>query len=177
MTVFEYNDYELIDLIREGNDDALEIMFKKYEPLIRSRISKFNIKPMMVEDFYQEGLLALNKAIYSYKMSSPKTFNKFFDLVLQRRFITLLRKNKHYFNNTVYLDDVNPTILAEPRDLNYEITSLEADDYHLTDLEKKVYFLKHKKGCKPRTIAMILGLDVKQVYNATDRIKAKIKNN
>lgn len=169
----DYNDYELIDLIREGNDDALEIMFKKYEPLIRSRIQNFNIKPMMVDDFYQEGRMALDKAINTYDMSSPKTFNKFFDMVLQRRFISLLRKNKKYFENTVYIDDINPNLLQEEKKLDYD--SIEVDDYDFTELEKKVYYLKHEKGCKPRTIAQILGINVKKVYNATDRIKAKIK--
>lgn len=175
MNVFEYNDYELIDLIREGNDDALEIMFKKYEPLIQKRIQRFKIKPMMKDDFYQEGRMALDKAINTFDMSYSKTFNKFFDMVLQRRFISLLRKNKNYFENTVYIDNIDPNLLKEEKKLDYN--SIEVDDYELTDLEKQVYYLKREKGCKPRTIAQILGLDVKQIYNATDRIKAKIKNN
>jgi RNA polymerase sporulation-specific sigma factor len=177
MNVFEYNDYELIDLIKEGNDEALEIMFKKYEPLIKSRIMKFKIKPAMFDDFYQEGLLALHKAVSSYRMSSPKTFNKFFDMVLQRRFISVLRSNKNYFNNTVYVDELTPGILKEDHEVNYDSVVLETSDFSLTELEKKVYYLKHAKGCKASTIASLLGLEVKQVYNATDRIKVKIKNN
>ena len=30
----DYNDYELLDYIAEGNEDANNIIIKKYEPLI-----------------------------------------------------------------------------------------------------------------------------------------------
>ena len=41
MILEKVNDNELIYLIREGNEEALEIMFLKYEPLIKSKIIKF----------------------------------------------------------------------------------------------------------------------------------------
>ena len=30
----EYNDYELVALAREGNEDAINIIYQKYKPLI-----------------------------------------------------------------------------------------------------------------------------------------------
>ena len=38
------NDNELLYLIREGNEQALEIMYKKYIPLMEGKLNKFNIE-------------------------------------------------------------------------------------------------------------------------------------
>jgi len=42
--IYKYNDYELLYLIYEKQDEALELMFKKYESLIRTRIQKLSHK-------------------------------------------------------------------------------------------------------------------------------------
>ena len=38
------NDNELLYLIREGNEQALEIMYQKYVPLMEGKLNKFNIE-------------------------------------------------------------------------------------------------------------------------------------
>jgi DNA-directed RNA polymerase specialized sigma subunit len=66
--MYQYNDYELLYLIRENCEVALDIMFSKYVPLIKSRIRSFHIKEWNKEDFFQEGLISLiNISIYYYK--------------------------------------------------------------------------------------------------------------
>ena len=65
MAFIKHNDYEIIFLIREGNDEALTLMFEKYTPLIYKKISKFNLG-YEAEDMYQEGLLMLYKSIRFY---------------------------------------------------------------------------------------------------------------
>lgn len=42
--MYKYNDYELLYLIQEMDDEALDIMLKKYIPLIKARIKAFRIK-------------------------------------------------------------------------------------------------------------------------------------
>ena len=39
--LFAINDNKLLYLIREGSDEALELMFKKYQPLILATIKRF----------------------------------------------------------------------------------------------------------------------------------------
>ena len=73
--------YELINLIREGNQDALAIMFEKYSPLIYKTIDKFNLT-YDVEDMYQEGLLKLYESIRVYNFDNGKTFTRYFQLNL-----------------------------------------------------------------------------------------------
>ena len=51
--MYKYNDYELLYLIYEMDDTALDIMFRKYISLIKARIKAFRIKPSNREDFLQ----------------------------------------------------------------------------------------------------------------------------
>jgi len=169
----DYNDYELIELIKENNEEAIDIMYQKYEGLIKNRVNRFKIKPSMFEDFVQEGRLALNKAIHTYKMDSNKTFNKFFDMVLQRRFITLLKQNQKDFYNIVYVDDVFSLIQEDP----HESLKDPLDENLMTELERKVYRYRFIEQFKPREIAQMLKIDPKQVYNACNRIKKKVADN
>ena len=55
--MYQYNDYELLYLISEHDENALDIMYHKYMPLIKARIAAFRIKRYNQEDFFQEGLL------------------------------------------------------------------------------------------------------------------------
>lgn len=55
----QVNDYEVISMIRENDDDARDIMYQKYLPVIRKGASKyfFDVKKHGVEfdDLVQEG--------------------------------------------------------------------------------------------------------------------------
>ena len=66
----EYNDYELLSYIAEKNEEATEIMYKKYEPLITSIANKMfkytKGTGLDVNDLIQEGMLGLSKAIDNY---------------------------------------------------------------------------------------------------------------
>ena len=89
----KYNDNELLYLFSEGIEEALEILLEKYVGLIRKRVSSFKIQMRFRDDFLQEGYMALLIAIRTYHQESPKTFNKYFDLILQRRFIKILKSD------------------------------------------------------------------------------------
>ena len=165
------NDYELLYLIYEKNDFALEIMYEKYAPLIHARIRDFRIQRNK-EDFFQEGLLVLNKAINRFNMNYNKTFTKYFDLILQRRFIQILRKEKNYFYNQVLLDDVD-FIVEEEEEVYQErpssfgfFSKLENDIYYLSVIEKR----------KAKVIANQLSMDIRIVYNTLGRIRKKLRD-
>ena len=114
--MYQYNDYELLYLISENDDTALDIMYQKYIPLIKARIAAFRIKPYNFEDFYQEGLFTLCRALQTYRPDYNKTFTKYFDLILQRHFIQLLRKESNYFYQVDLME--NPDLLMEPERKN-----------------------------------------------------------
>ncbi|MDD4077165.1 MAG: sigma factor [Bacilli bacterium] len=172
--MYKYNDYELLYLIYEKDDIALDIMFRKYIPLIKARIKAFRIKPRNQEDFLQEGLLVLNKAIQRYNPDFKKTFTKYFDMILQRRFIQILKKeSKHFYQ--VDLVGAGEYLVAEKKEtLPDDTTDRVLASCQFSELETTV--LEYlKTGYKPREIAYRLQCPVKKIYDANDRIRRKTR--
>ena len=135
-------------------------------------MSDFKIRVDRREDFMQEGLFVLSNAIRSYNEYCNKTFNKYFDLLLQRRFTNILRNEKMYFYNVV---------LREDDSFIYESNTFTYNEYDyfkvngLSEFEKEVLKLKNR-NYRPKEIAIKLQCDIKSIYNCLCRIKTKIKN-
>lgn len=168
--LIKYNDHELLYLISEGNDDAKEIMFNKYLFLIKTKINSFNVQRSEIDDYLQEGLITLNKAIKLYKVDSKMSFTNYFDLLLKRRFIDLYRKDKTYNFKNSLTEEVDCLMETDAEfyipDLDYEC---------LSEFEKIVFNLKFNNALLPEDIAKKLDITLKQVYNATERIKQKLR--
>lgn len=166
----KYNDYELLYLINEKDDEAFEIMFEKYKPLIISKIKSFKIKPKNFDDFFQEGLIMLNVAINTYNTYKCKTFTRYFELILQRRIRDLLAKEKNYFYNVTvvdYIPIIKEPVYEEKKEFSYKGI--------LTELEKKTFELIYENGKTIEEIANLFSCDQRKVYNAISRAKTKIK--
>lgn len=88
-----WNDYELIYLINEGSELALNLMYLKYASMIKYKARSCGFYPYEIDDCLQEGLILLTSAIKSYKPSYKKTFYKYFELILLRSFWRLRKAN------------------------------------------------------------------------------------
>ncbi|WP_162146978.1 sigma factor [Acholeplasma granularum] len=163
------NDYELIYLYRTSrSDDALALIIQKYRPLIFKNIHKFYIKQKDHDDFYQESILVLLECINNFDESRNKTFTKYFELVLFRRFIQLKNKTPKY-------------ILFEKPELfegsfTEEIIIIKEDNIYLAPFEKEVYHRYFKQHQTIDYIAESLNKSNKSIKNAIYRIKVKIKD-
>lgn len=169
----QYNDFELLYMIEEDSKEALEIMFEKYKPLIYSRIKSFNIKKDYVDDFFQEGLIALYNAIEKFNPENNTTFTNFFDIVLQRRIMSVLRKNKKYFESNCICENVDIVEAYTPNEQNINLERIQKLESILSTFELEVFKLKYMKELKANEIATILNVNVNKIYNACDRIKLK----
>lgn len=171
INIKNYNDNELLYLIREGNEEALEIMFKKYEHLILTKIKKFKFNGLYKEDYLQEGRLMLHKAIRLYDTSSLKTFNKYFDLILTHRFISISRKNEKE-KNTYAMAEVNP---VEKNVFERKFENIDFSKIKLSPLEREILKLRFFQNSKISVICQKLNVNEKTVYNTIQRIKRKIE--
>lgn len=172
--MIKHNDFELIHLIREGNQDALEIMFEKYKPLIYKTIDKFNLM-YDVEDMYQEGLLKLYESIRVFDFNNGKTFTRYFQLNLQRRYVSfvtqrvrrseIMQKNIHYIYENSQAN-VNKNVMAD--------IYLDEIKKILTKNEYLVYTLRELKNFSVQFITNKYDLSEKNVYNSLYRAKKKI---
>lgn len=174
MIKYQINDNELLYLIYEKNDYAFELLCEKYTPMIKRRIKDFRINPRYYDDYYQEALIMLDKAVKTYKDSMDKSFNKYFDLILQRRIIYLLKKENNYYLKVSLCEDVEALKLEETKEEKVEI---ELDYSLLSDFEKEVFDKKYYQNIKIENIAKEYNTDARSIYNALSRAKCKLRKN
>ncbi|MFK5883626.1 MAG: sigma-70 family RNA polymerase sigma factor [Candidatus Izemoplasma sp.] len=169
-----YNDYEIISLIREGNNDAIELMFDKYSKLIYKKIYKFNLF-YDVDDMFQEGQMILHKSINKFSEKYNKTFTRYFEQNLERKYITIINKRKRraeiFSGNKQYIYESNHNVFENS--VYYDILIKEIGKI-LTDTEKLVYTLRELNNYSVSYIKDKLGINEKVIYNSLHRAKIKI---
>lgn len=171
----DLNDYEIIYLITEGDDDAFEFMVAKYHPLIAKTIRKFHLA-YMYDDMYQESLMLLHKSIFAYDPSYKKTFTKFFELNLTRMFITAIDKLKRNYNaQQLHEDRLKYAFHSETLKGPYFDIYLADIKGALTENEYNVFYLREVTHAHIQLIVDQLKMPEKQIYNALHRAKRKIK--
>ena len=183
------NEYELIYLIREQNEEALKLLLQKYTPFIGKLASRYRVKGIDYEDFLQEGLVAFNKAIYSYNEYAPISFYTYCMTCSKNAMITYYKKAYKVTSiedayNTQLNDgyEVNETGVYNYRQsfdktLHQKLMIehyLSSDNQTLSNLEKLC--LKHLiNGHNYSEIAVLLTLPSKKVENAIMRCKTKLR--
>lgn len=193
----EYNDYELLNYISENNEEANNILFKKYEPLIislaKQMIKYINNSGIELNDLIQEGMLGLSNATLYFKDSKETLFftyaktcieRKMLDLVISTRRLKNKILNESISFETTNGDDnitleyllkdnsENPENILLNEEMKSEIYSKAKKN--LTDLEFQVFELKIN-GFDYKEIAEILDMDTKKIDNALQRIKTKLR--
>lgn len=170
--LFKYNDYELLYLSSLGGEEATSIIFEKYSFMIKKMIARFSVPAYLHDDYEQEGLLMINKAIKTYKDNSKMTFTRYVELLIYRRFIDLERIKNKRPENLVSIDDIDYIIEQPEKEMLLNET---IDLSNLSELENKVYECKYLQGLNIKEICSKLEIKVSQVYSALERIKRKLK--
>ena len=185
----EYNDFELVSLIRENNEEAREILYNKYKPIIvkksTDQIYKLGSYGMEINDLIQEGYIGLDNAINCFNEKENTSFYTFALLCIDRQIITYIKKNTNnkamILNDAINLDDGKEYLFRDNTDIEGSFINKEdAKEFinlicdSLSDIEKKVFSLK-LEGYYIGEIANLLNKDTKVIYNTLQRMKYKIK--
>lgn len=185
----EYNDFELVSLIRENNEESREILYNKYKPIIvkksTDQIYKLGSYGMEINDLIQEGYIGLDNAINCFNEKENTSFYTFALLCIDRQIITYIKKNTNnkamVLNDAINLDDGKEYLFRDNTDIEGSFINKEdAKEFinlicdSLSDIEKKVFSLK-LEGYDIGEIANLLNKDTKVIYNTLHRIKYKIK--
>ena len=192
----DYNDNEVLSYIYENNEEASEILYKKYEPLINLTATKFfkycKSSGLELNDLIQEGMMGLTNAINHSDESKDTLLNTFARTCIERKMISIIvstRRQKHQvLNNSIsfesFEDEQNKldSILSD-NSLNPEqqiINKEQTNNFfnkikeELTELEMQVLDLK-MAGFTYKEIGDILDKDCKAIDNAVQRIRVKVK--
>ena len=186
----EYNDYELVLLAQEGNEDASNLIYQKYKPIVvkksKNAIIYATHHGIEISDIMQEGYIGLEEAIKSFLPGDNKaTFYTFANLCIDRKIVNYLRKStkgkEKVLNNAIAIDENMEKVIKDNTDIekafllrDYEEKIIEKIRKELTEFELKVFELKIR-GYDFLEIANSLNKDVKSIYNTFHRIKIKIK--
>ena len=193
----DLNDFEIVSYICENNEEAKDLIFKKYEPLIRERANKFfpYCKNYSVEinDLIQEAMIGLNDAINNFDSNYDNIFYTFARKCIDTRIISYIIKQGRIKNKalnestTLEIEDIdknglygkslvdnsyNPEEVLINKESENEILNLI--DKILSDTEKEALNLKIN-GFSYKEIADILDKPVKTIDNIIQKAKNKLK--
>ncbi len=195
MDYHDLNDYELISYVNENDEDARNIILKKYEPLISSIVSRMMKSCPYVgldrSDLMQEGLIGLNHAMDYFNDQKDITFYTYAKTCIERKLISAIIASKRFkhrpLNDSVSIDsdeeDSIPDRFLKDNSGNPEEILLDEAKTEflkkeiresLTDFELQVFDLMIS-SFNYREIAEVLDKDRKQIDNAIQRIKVKVK--
>lgn len=194
----DLNDYELVSVAQEHNEDAINMLHEKYQPLINKKCHKYikylHNKGIELSDLIQECTIGFEEAIHNFNPNDNVSFYTFANVCMDRQLMSeLTRQNRDkykFLNEAVPLEtideesDINLIDFIKDNSKNPELGLLSSEEFkemyaniskELTALEECVFKLKFQ-GFGYKEIADILDKDEKSIDNAIQRIKSKIKN-
>ncbi len=189
------SDEEVVELARQGDNDAQEYLIGKYKNFVRAKARSYFLIGADKEDIIQEGMIGLYKAIRDYRPDKLSSFRAFAELCITRQIITAIKtatRQKHIpLNNYISLDkpayneDSNRTLVEVIRETNLtspESLMISSEDFSdikenlnhlLTPLEMDA-LSGYIEGKSYQEISAQSGHHVKAVDNALQRVKRKL---
>lgn len=192
------NDYELVSMAQECNEDAINILHKKYQPLMMKKSKKIyqylKNKGIELSDLIQECTIGFEESIKNFNQNDDVTFYTFANVCMDRQLMsetTKLNRDKHKLLNEAIpletLDEDESTnnlidFIKNETD-NPELDLLYNEDYQdlyqniskkLTPLENKVLSLK-LENYTYKEISKIINITEKSVDNTMQRIRNKVE--
>lgn len=190
-------DEAIVDLIRDGDNDAMDYLINKYKNYVRAKARTYFLIGADREDIIQEGMIGLYKAIRDYEEEKISSFRAFAELCITRQIITAIKaatRQKHIplnsyvslhkpvFNNgserTTLMDVIIGGKIANPEELLIGQENLEFIEQRmgeiLSNLECQVLSL-YLQGKAYYEIAEEMNRDIKSIDNALQRVKKKLE--
>ncbi|MBM7663380.1 RNA polymerase sporulation-specific sigma factor [Bacillus mesophilus] len=192
----ELEDETVVDLVHQGDTDALDYLINKYRNFVRAKARSYFLIGADREDIIQEGMIGLYKAIRDFKEDKLSSFKAFAELCITRQIITAIKtatRQKHIpLNSYVSLDKpiydeesdrtlmdvISGAKILDPEELiinQEEFSDIELKMAELlSDLERKVLVL-YLDGQSYQEISEELNRHVKSIDNALQRVKRKLE--
>ncbi|MBO8157449.1 MAG: RNA polymerase sporulation sigma factor SigH [Bacillaceae bacterium] len=190
------SDEEIVELVHNGNSEALEYLIHKYKNFVRAKARTYFLIGADREDIVQEGMIGLYKAIRDYQEDKLSSFKAFAELCVTRQIITAIKtatRQKHIPLNSyvsldkpIYDEESDRTlmdVLTGSRVMDPEQLIINRERYGdmeykmkeiLSDLERKVLNL-YLDGRSYQEISDELNRHVKSIDNALQRVKRKLE--
>ncbi|MCI9233565.1 MAG: sigma-70 family RNA polymerase sigma factor [Bacilli bacterium] len=195
----DFNDYELLSFISERNEEAGEILYKKYQPLIHATATRMYNQTkgkigIELSDLVQEGMVGLSFAIQNFNEKNGVLFYTYAKTCIERKILSAIigaQRLKHkILNESVSINtEINGEeqaeigIILSDNSMNPERLLIDSEEeeelqhliyQELTDQERQILELR-VNGFTYVEIAKLLEINKKKVDNVVQRIRAKLK--
>ena len=172
-----YNDYELLYLAKENNEDAINILRKKYNSLLYKKATKYSKRSSLsIKELVNEAEIYFYKAIDTY--IDNNTFSTYLNKVLDNNLTNYISrynniKNKVLNESVSYEDNDEILIRLSSNKYNPETNLFNEYDYFtlrekiinkLTWKEELIFVLK-EQNYTAREISEITDNNLRTVYN------------
>lgn len=179
------DDKILVARAKSGDTNSLGILIERYSEKVTIKARSFkNLNGIDCDDLYQEGMLGLVTAVYSFDEGFGVQFSSYASKLVSRNMLSAVRKANNKSNLPlqyyVSLDDDDTLLSHTPTPEELVIFNEELDavnefiENKLSKSEKKVFKL-NLAGLSYSEIAEILECDEKSVDNALQRIRRKLR--
>lgn len=166
-----------IKAIKNGDKDKFNIILEDHKKMIYKIIydRNLNVGDFMydIESLYQEGCLALYKAVFTYEENKGTTFTSYSYMLIRSKINTYIRDNKIFNNECSSIDNID--------NIDYRIVisshSVEENpvEYHRElEFEKKLNKFISKLTPEDREI-INMKIDNKSYKQISDRLKTNTK--
>ena len=190
---YVYEDIRLLELFREGDENAGSELARRYRPLIRRCTRPYFLLGGDSEDLIQEGMIGLVHSMRSFEKDGGAAFKSYAELCIKRRILDAIKaagRLKHMpLNSGLPLDELEGGEDSESSrlgDMSYspspEQLIIEREEKNslyslsrslLSPLEKKV-LAGYLDGLSYEEIAQKCGKPTKSVDSALQRIRKKL---
>ena len=187
----KHNDYELVYLAQEGNEEAINLIYQKYKPIIvkksKNAILYATHHGIDINDIMQEGYIGLDEAIHNFFQDGDASFYTFAMICIDRKIVNYLKRatgsKDKTLNDAVSIDDSLERVIGNKTNIESLMVDREEEKLIiekfrlvLTNFERDVFDLLII-GYTFEEIGKYLNRDVKSIYNTFHRIKNKFKKN
>ena len=182
---YEINDDELIYLIRENDDESINIIFNKYKPIINKVCSSYydfaKRHGVDYSDLIQEGNISLYKAYSSYDRYSNNNFYTYFLRCLNNHLNSFCRdisvKKHETLNKSVSINldiDINKYINKNYNYIPYEEEFINIKN--LFEFNYSIIFELRYNGFSYKEISKLLDIPISTIDGRLSKIRNILKS-
>lgn len=185
-------DEKIIELIRDGDNEAMDYMLNKYKNVVRIKARTMFLIGGENDDLIQEGMIGLYKAIRDYDMDKEASFASFASVCISRQIYTAVNasnRKKHtplnsYISFSGLEEEENIHSVAgqserSPEELIIDKENVSMIEYYLerelSKFELEVLRM-YIEGAGYIEIAERMDKKPKAIDNALQRIRSKVNN-
>jgi len=181
------NDYELIYMIRENDEDTSDFLFNKYSSIIKKISSKYFLyakdRGVEFDDLIQEGYVGLSSAVNSFKDNMDSTFYTFACLCIERQIKTYCKRvgsnKQEVLNQALSRDYDNLVQIYSPNYSSFDNEIISKDSFisykNLFSLKHSTVFELRYNGFSYQEISELLDIPINTVDSRLCKIRKVLR--